>query len=330
MTVLIVCIVYIIAQRFLTKQFPSESKFVNVRRLTLAILLFFGALIVLLTLPIGAEIKGQILSFVGIIISAALALSSTTLLGNALAALMMRIVNPFQIGDFIRTDDCFGKVTKRGIFHTEIQTEDRNLQTIPNLRLATMPVKVISPSGTILTGRVSLGYDVHRKIVEDALLKAAENVGLENPFVFIMELGDFSVVYEVNGLLEDVNSILSTKSKLHKSILDELHETGIEIVSPSFMNQRIVSDTVFIPKESYLKDQDDSQAEKIIFDKADLAEKLEKAQLDIEELDQRIEELKDKVKKNDGDINLRKELDIYLEMRERLSKEGPSPEPGIQ
>lgn len=320
LAVLIVCIIYLLAQRILSSQFPKGSKFVNLRRLTLAILLFFGVLVILMALPIGPEMKGQILSFVGIIISAALALSSTTLLGNALAAFMMRIVNPFQVGDFIRTEDSFGKVTNRGIFHTEIQTEDRNLQTIPNLRLATLPVKVIRPSGTILSSTVSLGYDVQRKVAEEALLQAAEKTELKNPFVFITKLGDFSVEYQVNGLLEDVNSILSTKSRLNKSILDELHDAAVEIVSPTFMNQRNVSDVLFIPKKSYMKEHEDSEAEKMIFDKADLAEKLEKAQLDIKELDERIAELTEKVKQNDGDINLRKELEVYMDMKDRLIK----------
>jgi len=297
---------------------PDGSKYVNLRKLTLAFLLFVGALIILLVLPIGDELRGQILSFVGIIISAALALSSTTLLGNALAAMMMRFVNHFQIGDFIRTEQSFGKVTNRGIFHTEIQTEDRNLETIPNLFLATRPVKVIRPSGTILTGTVTLGYDVQRKEAEEALLKAARKVGLQKPYVFITKLGDYSVEYQVNGLLIDVNSILSTKSKLHKAMLDTVHESGIEIVSPSFMNQRQIAGQVFIPKRSALRDKEDEKAEDMIFDKADLAERLEKEQLDLPELEEKIAGLQEQVEQHDGDINLKKELEVYVQMKELL------------
>lgn len=327
LAVLIVCVIYLIAYRLLSSQFPNESKFVNIRRLVLAMLVFFGMLIILMALPLSSDMKGQILSFVGIIVSAALALSSTTLLGNALAALMMRIVNPFQVGDFIRNDDVFGKVTNRGVFHTEIQTEDRNLQTIPNLRLATLPVKVIRPSGTILTGTVSLGYDVHRKVAEEALMRAAEKTELKNPFVFITKLGDFSVEYQANGLLEDVNSILSTKSRLHKNMLDELHAAGIEIVSPTFMNQRAINETVFIPEKSYLKEQEGDEAEKIIFDKADLAEKLERAQLDLKELDEKIGELTRRMQESGGDINLQKELDVYLTMKARIEKSNEKDKP---
>ncbi|NNC82617.1 MAG: mechanosensitive ion channel [Flavobacteriales bacterium] len=320
LAVLIVCVVYLLAHRLLTRQFPAGSKFVTIRRLVLALLAFFGSIIILMALPISDEMKGQILSFIGIIVSAALALSSTTLFGNALAALMMRIVNHFQVGDFIRTENYFGKVTDRRLFHTEIQTEDRNLQTIPNLFLATKPVKVIRPSGTILTGSVSLGYDVQRKDAEEALLKAAESVGLENPFVFILGLGDFSVEYQVHGLLEDINSILSMKSKLYKAMLDALHEADIEIVSPTFMNQRVVTEKVYIPALSHAVDEDNGAVEKIIFDKADLAERLEKEKLDIKELEVKIGELEAKVDERDGDLNLNQELEVYRQMKDLLLK----------
>ena len=47
-------------------------------------------------------------------------------------------------------DTLFGRVTERGLFHTEIQTEDRDLVTLPNLYLVTNPVKVVRTFLTVL------------------------------------------------------------------------------------------------------------------------------------------------------------------------------------
>ena len=99
-----------------------------------------GIIALVLVLPIGSDVQGQLLSLIGIIISAAIALSSTTVLGNALAGFMLRIVKGFRTGDFIRVNDHFGRVSERGIFHTEIQTEQRELTTLPNLYLVQNPV----------------------------------------------------------------------------------------------------------------------------------------------------------------------------------------------
>ena len=54
-----------------------------------------------------------------------------------------------------------------------IQTEFRDLVTVPNLYLVTPPLRVVRASGTIISAEVSLGYDVPRMDVADMLCKAA-------------------------------------------------------------------------------------------------------------------------------------------------------------
>jgi len=97
----------------------------------------------------------ELLAVVGLLFSATMALSSTTFLGNAMAGVMIRAVRNFRIGDFIRCDQHFGRVTERGLFHTEIQTEDRELTTLPNLYLVTHPVTTVRASGTVISATVA-------------------------------------------------------------------------------------------------------------------------------------------------------------------------------
>jgi small-conductance mechanosensitive channel len=118
---------------------PAEfSSFRN--QLIMLGLTLVGGLLVILVLPIGEATRGQLLSLIGILFSAAIALSSTTLLGNALAGLMLRVMRNFRMGDFIQVGEHFGRVSDRGLFHTEIQTQYRELTTLPNLYVVTHPV----------------------------------------------------------------------------------------------------------------------------------------------------------------------------------------------
>ena len=94
---------------------------------------FIGVLLVILVLPVSSDTQNQLLTLLGIITSATIALSSTTLLGNAMAGIMLKSVRNFRSGDFIQVQDHFGRVSERGLFHTEIQTLDRDLITLPNL-----------------------------------------------------------------------------------------------------------------------------------------------------------------------------------------------------
>ena len=51
------------------------------------------------------------------------------------------------------------------------------------------------------------------------------------------------------GKLDDTKTFLGSKSALHRAVLDTLHQAGVEIVSPTFMNQRqIAAGRLFIPE----------------------------------------------------------------------------------
>ncbi len=298
MTILVVMAVFYLARIFLDRQARGKTDAGLIRGIILFTIGLVGAIAIILALPMGDSLRGQITSLIGIVLSAVLALSSATFIGNALAGIMLRAVNSFRVGDFIRVTEHFGRVTERGLFHTEIQTENRDLLTLPNLFLATNPVKVTRSSGTFISGICSLGYDVNHKKIEKALIKATEMAGLKDGFVRIQELGDFSVVYQVYGLISDIKTILSAESRLNGMILDALHEADIEIVSPNFMNQRQVGDTIFIPKKmraTVNKNPEDSPENKI-FDKADEAESVEKQKQLIKDTEEKIKELNEQLK----------------------------------
>jgi hypothetical protein len=144
--------------------------------------------------------------------------------------------------------------------------------------LATNPVTTVRTSGTIVSATLSLGYDVPRKRVEQLLLEAAEGCKLREPFVQIVELGDFAVTYRVAGMLTEVKNLISTRSRLRGKMMDSLHGGGIEIVSPAFMNQRRLDlATRFIPRRETgtPPDEEATAADRLAFDKAEKAETLE-------------------------------------------------------
>ncbi len=290
--VVIIMLVMLAVRALLNRGKPAGTKR-SFRGQIISIVLFVvGLVIVILTLPVKESTTGQLLSLLGILLSAAIALSATTFVGNMMAGLQLRAVRNFGAGDFIRVGDHFGRVSERGLFHIEIQTEDRDLTTLPNLYLVTNAVKVVRASGTLVTAEVSLGYDIPRDMIERQLLEAAADAGLAEPFVHVIELGDFSINYRVAGLLEDVKSLLSVRSRLRKKMLARLHGAGIEIVSPTFMNQRQIEPRrEFIPAQ-LSKDEGTELPEAVVFDKADEAESLENLRQRLEDLGKERDELK--------------------------------------
>lgn len=274
----------VVAHRLLERRQARSGHPGFVNQLSMLGLTLAGLIAVIMVLPINDTTRGQLLSLLGILLTAAIALSSTTIVGNAMAGVMIRAVRNFRSGDYLRVGEHFGRVSERGLFHTEIQTETRELTTLPNLYLVSHPVTVIRSSGTIVSTTLSLGYDVDRHEIEANLITAAGSVGLEEPFVHIMELGDFSVTYRISGLLTDIDRLLTVQARLRSACVDTLHGAGIEIVSPNFMNTRAYpEDRQFItrPKQAAAAKDEGPPPEDVVFDKAQAVSRAEQERAEL-------------------------------------------------
>ncbi len=295
-------------------KFTLETK--HIRQMVVFLLVIFGLLFVLFRIPMDVTTRGQILNLFGLVFTAVIAFSSSSIIVNVMAGLMLRFVKSFNAGDFITVENISGRVTEIGIMHTEIQNENRELITFPNSYLMSKPITVIRRSGTVIFTTISLGYDIPHDKVEKLLKKAAIAAGLGDPFVLIKNLGDFSITYHVAGLLDDTKTIITARSVLRQKTLDTLHEGGIEIVSPGFMNQRVYDKKEkFIPVKTHAassKTTGKDTPESMIFDKAEKAESITKEKNELEAERERIAELKKMMKEASGDEREKIEKQITL------------------
>jgi small conductance mechanosensitive channel len=298
----------------------TGNKFRN--QLVMFIATFGGIILIILGMPLPDAVRGQLLTLIGILLSAAVALGGSTLLSNAMAGIMLKMVRNFRSGDFIQTGDHFGRVTERGLFHTEIQTADRDLITLPNLLLATSAVRVIRTSGTIVSATLSLGYDVHHDKIENLLTEAVEKIGLTEPFVQILDLGDYSVTYRAAGLLTETKQLIAYRSRLRGAMLDCLHEAGVEIVSPEFTNARVYQAAdQFIPRTPTRKDPEvkDAAPVDVVFDKAEEAESKERLQAKLRDREAELEEVRKQLKET-SDPEQQKRLETRIASMERTQE----------
>lgn len=291
------------------------------RQLIMLGLTIAAVLMAIILVPSDDELRKNLLSLFGIVLSATIALSSTTLIGNAMAGIMMRTTQSCRPGDYIHVGEHFGRISEMDLLHTEIQTEERDLTTLPNLYMVTNPIRTLRKSGTILVVEVSLGYDVPRHQIETVLIEAATRTGLESPYVQIRGLGDYSVSYAIAGLLTDLTNLIRKRRLLRAHTMDLLHEAGIEIASPSLHSVRdFPMRHTFIPSPGSSADAPASDnsvgPDDLVFDKANQAENLETLRQAREQLAMEIAEL-------DGTIKA--ELDeskkaIHVREKERLER----------
>ena len=300
-TFLIAVLILISTDKFMRARARSHQIQNNFARHIIMIALSAISLIaVILALPINDQMKGQLFSLLSVALTVVVALSSTTIVSNAMAGIMSRAIGSFKVGDFVKSKEHFGRITERGLFHTEIQTEDRDLITVPNLYLMTNPFRVVQNSGTVVSATVSLGYDVDHSDIKPKLIEAAKAVELEEPFVRVLELGDFSVSYRIAGFLSEVTQLVSARSKLNQAVLDSLHQAGIEIASPNIMAQRPMLDgQQLIPEKTKGKRptfESTHAPDERIFDKAERAAEKERLSAEREQISTELDAMEKEAK----------------------------------
>ena len=114
-----------------------------------------------------------------------------------------------------------------------------------------------------------------------------------------MELGDFAVTYRVAGLARDLDQLIAMRRELRAQTLDALHSGGVEIVSPGFMNTRVIDAGARNVPSQPVRAVDDQQRltpDDVVFDKAQQAESLENLKESIVEINQQIIECDERVK----------------------------------
>jgi small-conductance mechanosensitive channel len=191
--------------------------------------------------------------FVGVLVS----LGSTSVIGNLLSGYTMIYRRAFRVGDRVRIDDVIGEVMEIRVTVTHLRTPKNEEVILPNSLI--MNSKVINYShlarqqGLILHTNVGIGYEVPWRQVEAMLIAAAdatEGVNQEpRPFVLQRGLGDFAIDYELNVYAPDATAMLQTYDRLHRNILDQFNEHGVQIMTPAYESDPEVAKVV--PKSGW-------------------------------------------------------------------------------
>ncbi len=275
-----------------------------------------GGVLILLNIP---GIKSEVGKFAGLIFGGIVAFSGSTIIANGMSGVLIKLIKKIKINDVIEFDGQLGRITEIKAFHTEIETPKRKLLIIPNHVFISDKFTNLSEVGSLVSARVGLGYDVARTTVEKIMLKAARTVGIDKAFVSVVELGDFAITYELNGILKDVGTITAATSQVHKEFLDEFSKADIEILSPHFTNVRqIPKDEKVIAKYVAEETTEELKAaakgiEHMIFEKAEKAEQKEvekeKITANVQELIKQQENLSKAMKKVKDDF-LKKKMQV--------------------
>lgn len=190
---------------------------------------------VLLVLTVAATLGIEITTFAAILGAASLAvgLAFQGSLANFAGGVLILILKPFKVGDFIEAAGFSGTVREIQIFHTILQTPDNQKVIIPNADLSNSSGINYSAYDTRRFNlQLAVSYDSDLKLTKEVLGKLAQNhpLILEDPApnIVVGELGDRGVVFWIRVWAKG-SDFWTMRFEFVEQIKEAFDEAGIEI-----------------------------------------------------------------------------------------------------
>lgn len=166
-----------------------------------------------------------------------LALQGT--LSNVASGVMLLILRPFNVGDYIEASNIGGSVKDLGLFVTELSTPDNVYIAVPNSRIWNSEIKNYSRNNQrrqdIVIG-ISYGDDIEKafKILHKVVNKEKRLVTTEEkqPQIMVSSYGDSSVNITVRVWCS-TKDFWAVKFDLNKALKEALDQGGITIPFPT-------------------------------------------------------------------------------------------------
>jgi small conductance mechanosensitive channel len=179
------------------------------------------AILVIVLVAVLAQFGVQTASIIAALGAAGLAigLALQGTLQNVAAGIMLIVLRPFKVGEFVAAGSLMGTVVEIGLFMTELKTVDGLFLAVPNSQLWSSAITNYSRHEIRRNDlAVGIGYG-------DDIAKA------ESVMTFVAELGDSSVVVTLRYWTA-TSDWWATSRDLTKEVKLALDESGISIPFP--------------------------------------------------------------------------------------------------
>ena len=180
----------------------------------------------------------EVTSFIAIIGAAGLAigLALQGTLQNFAGGVIILLLKPFRVGDFIDAVGYLGTVKEIQIFNTYVKTGDNKIIIIPNGQLANSALTNFSAESTRrVDWTFGIGYGDNVQTARDTLMELIKKDGRiksdPEPFIALSELGDSSVNFVVRVWV-DSPDYWGVFFDMNESVYNTFEEKGLNIPYP--------------------------------------------------------------------------------------------------
>jgi small conductance mechanosensitive channel len=239
----IALVVFYVGRWLLHKLFRVVEVFLSRRKLELSLRSFaltatrvvgYAALFIVIFNILGFESSSVLAIFASMGLAIGMALSGT--LQNFAGGIMILVLRPYRIGDYIEAQNISGTVADIRLFNTIIHTTDKKTIYIPNNAISTSIINNYSTSTTRrCSWKVSVAYGDDYDQIREAMLNIINRDGrvLKEPAVYVRidALADSAVVIEARAWVKN-EDYWSVYDSVTEAFYKELPQHGANFPFP--------------------------------------------------------------------------------------------------
>jgi len=221
------------AVRLCDRSLEKHGVEVTVRKFLRNVLTALGYIVLVMVLMQTVGFTGTSLAAAFASAGVAIGLALQGSLSNFAGGVLILLMKPFVIGDYIVEGSYEGTVKEIGLVYTKLVTTDNRTVLIPNGKLADSSVVNVSANPTRrLDLAVGISYESDIETAKAILRRLAEEdparLAEQDITVFVSELGDSSVNLGLRLWVEAAN-YWTAKWRLTEEIKLEFDKAGVEI-----------------------------------------------------------------------------------------------------
>ncbi|MGK0363513.1 MAG: small conductance mechanosensitive channel [Saprospiraceae bacterium] len=197
---------------------------------------FANALLKIVVLLAAAGMVGiEITAILGLLATAGIAvgLALQGSLSNFAAGILIMVIKPYRVGDWVEIQDKFGKVEDVQIFNTKIVSPGQKTLIIPNGQVIEGVVTNFSEKGVVrIELEVSMPYAESfpnvKKIIMKALLSIPEVLADPEPEIGIISYDSHNIIVGIRPFIEP-DHYWHVTYEVYRKVKDAFHREGIQV-----------------------------------------------------------------------------------------------------
>lgn len=229
-------------KRWLSNRYLPTTELDPGMQLSAATLFGYAGFVLAVALSLSAAGIGlERVAWIASALSVGIGFGLQAVVQNFVSGLILLAERPVKVGDWVSLGGVEGDILRINVRATEIQMGDRSTVIVPNSEFVTKTVRNVTRSNPLGLVQIKLPLPLStdaqrvRELILQAFADHEDVLETPAPNVFLDGIEGGNLIFNAKGYISSPRSAYGVRSALLFTVLQRLHDAGLEVSSPPTM-----------------------------------------------------------------------------------------------